>query len=152
VILYIVTRTNKDDSFLITHLYQFFGKLLGCSGYGQMGFPAYQGNPNMYEVHKYMNLDPNELGYFISQVGAAATCLGVASSDVTIVANVLMEYFGYRCSPPMAITGPVLPQSMCTDCDKCPYAQNADCSAYCDGGCSSPPEDTCQWNSWDSWH
>ena len=37
---------------LLTHLYQFFGVLLGCSGYGEMGFPSYMGDPSMYNVHK----------------------------------------------------------------------------------------------------
>jgi hypothetical protein len=110
------------------------------------------GDPGMADVHKYMALDTNQIGYFISQVGAAATCLGVADSDVAIVANVLMEYFGYRCSAPMAITGPVLPQSMCMDCNNCPYAQNADCAAYCDGGCEPAPADICQGSGWDKWH
>ena len=41
-----------------------------------MGFPPYQGDPSMYRVHKYMNLDPNEVGYFISQVGGAAASFG----------------------------------------------------------------------------
>ena len=68
--------TVSSYSGLLTHLYQFFGILLGCSGVGEMGFPSYQGDPSMYRVHKYMNLDPNEVGYFISQVGGAAASFG----------------------------------------------------------------------------
>lgn len=60
-------------SFLLTHLYQFFGSLLGCSQQGLPGFDAYDGQASMYEVHKFMDLDPNEFGYFISQVGLAAS-------------------------------------------------------------------------------
>jgi hypothetical protein len=47
-----------------------------------MGFPACTGNSSMARVHRFMALDPAEVGYFISQVGAAATCLAVAASDV----------------------------------------------------------------------
>ena len=79
-----------------------------------MGFPNYMGDPSMARVHKYMALDSAEVGYFISQVGAAATCLGVSSSDVSYVAGVLMQYFGYD-----------------------PMAQ---CKLYDDGGCYPQPQ------------
>ncbi|KAK5456827.1 hypothetical protein LTS15_004607 [Exophiala xenobiotica] len=129
---------NSNQYGLLTHLYQFFGKLLGCSGYGEMGFPSYMGDPSMARVHKFMALDPAEVGYFISQVGAAATCLGVSSSDVSVVAGVLMQYFGYRCSPPLAITDGPLLQSICEACD-CPYDPMANCKLYDDNGCYPSP-------------
>jgi hypothetical protein len=40
------------DSALLTHLYQYFGLLLGCSTVGQTGFPKYGGETSMYSVHK----------------------------------------------------------------------------------------------------
>jgi hypothetical protein len=123
----------------LTHLYQFFGKLLGCSGYGQMGFPAYMGDPSMARVHRFMALDPAEVGYFISQVGAAATCLGVSSADASAVGGVLMQYFGYRCSPPLAITGKATLQSICEGCT-CPYDPHAQCALYPDGGAEPEPQ------------
>lgn len=39
---------------LLTHLYEFFGTLLGCSTVGMKGYPAYSGAASMYEVHKYV--------------------------------------------------------------------------------------------------
>ena len=39
---------------LLTHLYEFFGTLLGCSHVGMAGFDAYAGDASMYEVHKYV--------------------------------------------------------------------------------------------------
>lgn len=94
-----------------------------------MGFPSYMGDPSMYRVHKYMALDPNELGYFISQVGAAAASFGVASADVSIVATALMTYFGYRCTPPETIVdGPQL-DSMCLDAS-CPLDPSPECWLY----------------------
>lgn len=128
-----------DKSGLLTHLYQFFGVLLGCSDVGEMGFPYYMGDPSMARVHKYMALDSAEVGYFISQVGAAATCLGVSSADVSTVAGVLMQYFGYRCSPPITVVdGPQL-DSICEDCS-CPYDPMAQCSLYDNGGCYPEPQ------------
>lgn len=104
-----------------------------------MGFPAYMGDPGMARVHKFMALDANEVGYFISQVGAAATCLGVASSDVSAVAGVLYQYFGYRCSPPVDIgIGGKHRESICEDCS-CPLDPNADCKLYSRGGCYPEP-------------
>ena len=103
-----------------------------------MGFPSYMGDPSMARVHKFMALDPAEVGYFISQVGAAASCLGVSSSDVSTVAGVLMQYFGYRCSPPLSITdGPQL-QSICEAC-QCPLDPNAQCGRY-DKACYPEPQ------------
>lgn len=43
---------ERLNSKLITHLYEFFGSLLGCSSVGMSGFPAYAGDASMYKVHK----------------------------------------------------------------------------------------------------
>jgi hypothetical protein len=85
-----------------------------------------------------MALDANEVGYFISQVGAAAQCFGVSSADITIVAGALNEYFGYRCAPLVIVDGPQL-DSICEDCS-CPYAPDAQCELYDDGGCYPSPQ------------
>jgi hypothetical protein len=133
------SKLTLDNSGLLTHLYQFFGVLLGCSGVGQMGFPSYMGDSSMARVHKYMALDPAEVGYFISQVGAAATCLGVSSSDVSAVTGVLMQYFGYRCSPPINVIGGPQLDSICEACS-CPYDPMAQCKLYDNGGCYPQPQ------------
>ena len=39
-------------STLLTHLYEYFGLLLGCSEVGMSGYPAYSGQTSMYKVHK----------------------------------------------------------------------------------------------------
>lgn len=49
-------------SFLLTHLYTFFGALLGCSMYGKGAFPSYMGHGSMYEVHSFMDLDAAQVG------------------------------------------------------------------------------------------
>ncbi|KXJ97027.1 hypothetical protein Micbo1qcDRAFT_199767 [Microdochium bolleyi] len=123
---------TSQQYFLLTHLYQFFGSLLGCSMQGMPGFSAYSADPSMYEVHKFMALDEAELGYFITQVGLAAASFGVAEADVKVVGNALMTLFGYRCSPPTAVIpaqGPAL-QAICI-ASSCPEATNMPtCSAY----------------------
>lgn len=46
---------NSHDSAqyaLLTHLYSYFGLLLGCSDVAKPGFSAYKGDKSMYEVHK----------------------------------------------------------------------------------------------------
>ncbi|KAF2702854.1 hypothetical protein K504DRAFT_393678 [Pleomassaria siparia CBS 279.74] len=115
---------------LLTHLYQFFGKLLGCSTYGTDGFPKYSGH-DMASAHAFMDLDPAELGYFIAQVGLAATSFGVSTEDVTAVAAALNKLFGYRCSPPTVVIpemGPSL-NSICQN-EECPLDPMPTCAAY----------------------
>lgn len=123
--------TTSNQYFLLTHLYQFFGSLLGCSDYGMPGFPAYDGFPSMYAVHKFMDLDVNEVGYFVQQVGLSAQSFGVTAADATAVGMALNSLFGYRCAPnatAIAAQGPQQ-QSICI-ADNCPLAKDAVCSQY----------------------
>ncbi|KAF3928672.1 hypothetical protein AA313_de0210341 [Arthrobotrys entomopaga] len=115
---------------LITHLYEFFGALLQCSKLGQPGFPAYTGDTSMYNVHKYMNLNPIQMGYFIQEVGLSAASFGVAEADILAVASALNGTFNQRCAPPIA----VLPnqtalQAICIN-TACPEASNPVCTSY----------------------
>nr|POE78472.1 hypothetical protein CFP56_60704 [Quercus suber] len=123
--------TSSAQYKLLTHLYSYFGLLLGCSELGQTGFPAYAGRPGMYDVHKFMDLDVNEVGYFIQQVGLSAASFGVTDDDVKAVGASLNKFFGYKCSPKVQIipTAPAQYQAICID-DNCPLAPNATCAAY----------------------
>lgn len=116
---------------LLTHLYQYFGAVLGCSGYGSADYPPYAGHTSMYEVHKFMALDAAEVGYFIEQVGLSAASFGVATADVDIVGKALTDLFDYRCAPATSVLPKEAPelQSICI-ADDCPVAVNATCSAY----------------------
>lgn len=98
---------------------------------GMAGFDAYTAHPSMYEVHKFMALDPYEVGYFITQVGLAAASFGVADADVEAVGAALTKLFDYRCAPPAAAVeaqGPQL-QSICV-AEECPLAADAVCEQY----------------------
>ena len=119
------------QSFLLTHLYQFFGSLLGCSEQGMSGFDAYSADPSMYDVHKFMNLNHAEMTYFINQVGMAAASFGVTEDDAKTVGETLNKVFNVRCAPPMEVIkgqGKEL-QSICI-AEDCPEAENATCDDY----------------------
>lgn len=78
-------------------------------------FHTYQGDASMFQVHKYMQLDQYEMGYFIEQVALSAASFGVTDEDVLTVAGALMQYFGYQCQPPFAFkNGKIAKQSICT--------------------------------------
>lgn len=98
---------------------------------GMPGFDPYAADPSMYNVHKFMDLNPYQLGYFVQQVGMAAASFGVAESDVTAVGMALNSLFGLRCAPPTAAVpaqGPQL-QAICID-GACPISPNATCASY----------------------
>lgn len=78
-----------------------------------------------------MDLNPLQVGYFISQVASSAASFGVATSDIAAVGTALNKLFAYRCSPPTTVVpaqGPQL-QAICSD-PTCPVAMNATCATY----------------------
>lgn len=120
--------TSSNQYKLLTHLYQYFGALLGCSA---AGFPAYEGFGSQAAVHRFMDLDAAEVGYFIEQVGLSAASFGVAQADIQVVATALDSIFNVRCAPPTTVIpsqGAQL-QSICQAPD-CPLSPNATCAAY----------------------
>jgi hypothetical protein len=87
---------TSNTAFLLNHLYQFFGALLGCTA---SGFPDYEGVPDMFEVHKFMNINNTQMNFFNAQVGGAASILGVSTDDVATIGTVLDTLFNQRCIP-----------------------------------------------------
>jgi hypothetical protein len=88
--------TSSYTYILLSHLYQFFGGLLGCNA---EEFPVYQGDPDMYRVHKFMDLDEDQMDFFITQVALAGTALGVTEDDIAVIGSVLDGLFNMRCTP-----------------------------------------------------
>ncbi|PBP19542.1 hypothetical protein BUE80_DR009767 [Diplocarpon rosae] len=123
--------TSSNQYMLLTHLYEYFGTLLGCSQQGSGSYPAYDGFGSQYEVHKFMDLSIAEVTYFIEQVAGAALSFGVSADDLAPVGQALMTLFGYRCSPPAT----VIPaqgnqtQSIC-QAEDCPLAPMSNCTGY----------------------
>ena len=125
------TDMSSNQYMLVTHLYQLFGSLLGCSMQNASSpFKNYEGNPSMSEVHRFMNLDENEMGYFIQEVGSAATSFGVTTEDATAVGMALNSAFNMRCLPAAALApgAPNASQSICV-APSCPEAMPSDCTA-----------------------
>ena len=107
-----------------------------------MDFPKYSGH-DMASAHRFMDLSPAEVGYFISQVGLAATSFGVTTDDVNTVAAALQSLFGYRCSPAVAVVpdmGPTL-NSICQN-EQCPLDPMAMCAAYPNNGTVMEPRES----------
>ncbi|KAF2155285.1 hypothetical protein K461DRAFT_276484 [Myriangium duriaei CBS 260.36] len=122
---------NSNQAILFTHLYEYFGAVLGCTTYGSSGYPNYAGKASMYEVHKFMGLDENMVGYFNEQVGLSAASFGVTNDDVTAVGKALNSLFNVKCAPATTVIkeqGAQL-QSICI-ADSCPLSPNATCSSY----------------------
>uniref|UniRef100_L2FXE9 Uncharacterized protein n=1 Tax=Colletotrichum fructicola (strain Nara gc5) TaxID=1213859 RepID=L2FXE9_COLFN len=110
---------NDDKSnqyFLLTHLYQFFGSLLGCSQYGMTGFPGYDGHASMYQVHKFMDLDMNELGYFIRWLGRLPL-----SALLKTTSRQSERRFPSSLGPQL--------QAICIE-NSCPISPNSTCASY----------------------
>lgn len=131
--------TQSKQYLLLTHLYQFFGALLGCTKYGTDGFPAYTGD-DMASAHAFMALSQSEIGYFVTQVGLAATSFGVSIEDVTTIATALNKLFGYRCSPPTVVI-PAMGMTLNSICqnEECPLDPMATCAAYPMNGTAPEP-------------
>lgn len=133
---YVLTQIS---SFLVTHLHQYFGTLIGCTYQGYPAFPAYAGAASMYQVHKFMDLNFAQNKYFIDQHVLAAESLGFSAADGKIFGEHLYDVFAVRCGPPTSIVktqGPQL-QSTCLTSD-CPQAEDAECDLYPAVAPSSP--------------
>lgn len=120
--------TSSNQYKLMTHLYQYFGALLGCSA---SGFPSYAGFGSQASVHRFMDLSYAEVGYFIQQVALAAASFGVSQDDIATVGKALNTIFNVRCAPPTTVIpaqGAQL-QSICED-ETCPLAPMPTCAAY----------------------
>lgn len=113
--------TDSNQYRLLTHFYQYFGLILGCSS---PDFPKYQGSGSQAQVHRFMDLPSPAMHYFIHNIYDAAVSLGVAGPDlVTHVGDAISigigldNIFNKKCSPAQQIA-PYQPselQSMCGD-------------------------------------
>ncbi|KAI0468485.1 hypothetical protein F4859DRAFT_490521 [Xylaria cf. heliscus] len=125
-------NTSSHQYVFFTHVYSYFGTFLGCSTLGATELPAYAGRASMYEVHKYMDLNAAELGYFIEQAVKGLISFGFSDADAQFVNATLDSKFNKRCAPAGALippsAGPQL-QAICVAPD-CTLSANDTCSAY----------------------
>jgi len=127
---------------LFSHFGSLFARVFQCSIIGSVNFTSALQKTSLYQIHKFMALDPNELGYFIQQVGLAAQSVGLTSDEAEVIMTNMNAGLNYRCRPDSALFpgGVVGPQSICTD-ESCPLAPNYDCSVYdFDNGTSPQPQ------------
>lgn len=123
--------TSSNQYTLLTHLYEYFGTVLGCSKQGMRGYSAYDGEASMYQTHKFMDLSYAEVTYFIQQVALSAQSFGVAQEDLGVAGTALNSLFNVK----MAAAVTVIPsqgaqlQSICVD-DTCPLAPNSTTKGY----------------------
>jgi len=123
--------TSSNQYTLLTHLYEYFGSVLGCSMQGMPGYSAYDGDVSMYQVHKFMDLSYAEVTYFIDQVALSAQSFGVAQDDLMVAGTALNSLFNVRMAAPVTVIpaqGAQL-QSICDD-ETCPLAPNSTTVGY----------------------
>ncbi|RKO85751.1 hypothetical protein BDK51DRAFT_39977 [Blyttiomyces helicus] len=96
---------------LVTHLVEYVGFLLNCNA---TGFPAYAGNPSMYDVHKFMNISQIQFAYFDNAIANAALSLGVTTADFSSVGAALNSLYGSACLAPVRLPPTLIgSQSIC---------------------------------------
>jgi len=139
--------TSSNQYKLFTHLYEYFGIILGCT---DASFPQYSGSASQAQVHRFMDLPAPAMHYFIHNIYDAAVSLGVAGPDlVTHVGDAISigialdNIFNKRCSPAQKIAPyqPAELQDVCGDKGTCAVwaFPNATCSAYNQSGFGVPP-------------
>jgi hypothetical protein len=120
---------TSNTGMLLAHLYQFFGSVLGCTA---AGFPAYEGDPDMFRVHKFMGITAEQNDYFINQVGLSAASFGVIAADVKAIYDYLDGTYNIRCAPPLTASNDTptfligTNPSICS-ADSCPMAMDSTC-------------------------
>lgn len=90
----------------------------------------------MYEVHKYMDTDKYEWGFFTKQIVDAVASLGFDEADVKYTNDGLYATFGDRCSPPATVIPPDAEPELQAICvaGNCPLSKESACGAYPNGG------------------
>lgn len=112
---------------LFAHWFTAFGFIYGCSSAPKFPRTADSGSPlSSAYVHKFMNLNQTDIGYFIEQLTVASKYFGFSDEDAQTLDTFMNARYNVRCAPP--INGQLY--SICF-ADECPLAQpQPDCDAY----------------------
>ncbi|KAL7931221.1 hypothetical protein V8C35DRAFT_119822 [Trichoderma chlorosporum] len=127
-----VNIDNSTNQYrLFTHWFTAFGFVYGCSLASKFPRTADAGGPiSMAYVHKFMNLNQTDIGYFIEQITLASKYFGFSDEDAQTLDTFMNARYNVRCAPP--VNGQLY--SICF-ADECPLAQpQPDCDAYKDLG------------------
>lgn len=139
--------TDDDSIRLFTHFFEAFSNIFGCSNFPPAAPTSTSGSNqtlSLAYVHKYMNLNYTDLGYFIDQLCLATTQYGFSEQDSQTLNTNLNSDYNAKCIPPVTLNPAIGPEllSRC-QADNCPLAEpNPDCAAYvnltADGIASAP--------------
>lgn len=126
---------NSGCSRLFTHLYTAFGHIYGCTKVEEFLSDSAKTAPLPPPyVHKYMDLDRVQIGYFIAQLIVASKHFGFSDDDAQTLSSAMNNRYNTRCGP--AVNGKLY--SICFNKDRPLAAPESDCEAYknvkADGG------------------
>ncbi|UKZ94127.1 uncharacterized protein TrAFT101_009014 [Trichoderma asperellum] len=133
-----VNINNSTNQYrLFTHWFTAFGFIYGCSFAPKFPRTTDSGGPlSAAYVHKFMNLNQTDIGYFIKELTVASRYFGFSDEDAQTLDTFMNARYNVRCAPP--VNGQLY--SICF-ADECPLAQpQPDCDAYKDlspGGTSN---------------
>ena len=118
-------------SHLFGNFFVAFSRAFGCT-LPPPPLPNTNGPVSLAYAHKFMNLEYNQLGYFINQLSLSATYHGVSSQDADTFRTQLNSRYNVRCAPAITLNPAAPPQllSLCQN-PTCPLAVPvSDCAAY----------------------
>ncbi|KAH3952149.1 hypothetical protein HBH98_068880 [Parastagonospora nodorum] len=124
----LVLANTSNQYHLFSNFFVAFSRSFGCT-LPPRPPPNTNGPISLAYAHKFMNLEYNQLGYFISQLALAAQYFGVSSQDAGSIETSLNTRVNIRCAPATSANPPML-LSLCQN-PTCPLAVPiSDCAAY----------------------
>ncbi|QLI73106.1 uncharacterized protein G6M90_00g104230 [Metarhizium brunneum] len=118
-------KNGTNQYKLFTHWYYVFGKIYSCSQYKTFLDSSFTPLTPAY-VHRFMDLNQTEVGYFIEQLIAASKYYGFSDTDAATLSTFMNARYNIRCAPPA--NGELY--SICL-ANECPLAApDANCDVY----------------------
>ncbi len=118
-------------SHLFIHFFSAFDSIFSCSLVKSFPKTNESGGPiSLAYVHKYMNLNQTDLGYFIEQLTTSSKFFGFSDQDADTLSGYMNSKYNVRCAPP--VSGQLY--SLC-QATECPLAEpSPDCADYANLG------------------
>ncbi|KAK4187506.1 hypothetical protein QBC35DRAFT_498440 [Podospora australis] len=127
-----LSLSNSSNQYhLFGNFFVAFSRAFGCT----LPFPPLpnsSGPVSLAYAHKFMNLDYNQLGYFINQLSLSSIYHGFSVQDADTFKTRLNSIYNVRCAPAISFNPSSPPQllSLCQN-PTCPLAAPvSDCDAY----------------------
>ncbi|KAI9148256.1 hypothetical protein HJFPF1_12084 [Paramyrothecium foliicola] len=127
-----VVMTNSSNQYhLFGNFFTAFSRLFACT-HPIPRLANSNGPVQPAYAHKFMNLDNNQLGYFINQLTQSAKYYGFTTQDAETFRTRMNSLYNVRCAPAITFNPTSGPQlfSLCQN-PSCPLAVPvSDCAAY----------------------